>query len=802
MATTFRINVIEAGGDVSIAEMELFTTLEGSDISGDATMAASSVWGGLGPQYVIDNNGAATIWASTGSPPQWIEFAFSYDVPYLAKITMQARTGEPWQTPYVFEVLRSDDGGAFQKVFTGVAISGWAGGETKTFLNPFAPGEAYSCSRIKFNITSNGYGWPCCADLKVYAESGGANLAVSRRIHVNNENAGWRYNAIDGNVSTKWQTSAGIPSYLELEFEPALPYIHSFSWTARNDDNGNEAPYSMQVLRSTDDGASYTTDFTLTGMGPWNTGETKTFANPNPPPSPLGVLAEVYQGATLIATRTLDALTATDTDYPLVLTAGELALITSPSALAVRFTQTGAGTVRVSALNASITGTATGTAYTRAVAAALTLVGAAQVQSRRVVMASVLATSTVSHQLRRTVLATIAPAAAVFRVLTKGVMASLTAAAASTQRLTRALAASITAVTTVTLLKVLLRTMAASLTPSTTVSRRMAHLVTVSLTATATAIRFFAKGASASITASTTLRSRAAALRQAAIAASTAVTRAFTRSVGAMLPLTATANRLQGVSQLVGATLAVTATVRSQVQALKGAILSVTAAVNRRAAILVSALSTPSVTLVRQWRRAAAASVATTTTVTRIKVIAQAVTASLTLTAAVRGRATIAVSAVVSSTRLLSRSMRRSLAAAVAASGAVVRQPQERHAAQLVPVGVMSRDRTLTVAVQRTIAVSGRLIRSTLRKLLATILPIGTLDFLSDWSGWVRADASMVTRYTPEAAMAVRSSAAQIQQRVTGADQMTLLPAEVQLRQADGTGQVTTQIPGPSTLRS
>lgn len=138
MASIIRINTLTNGGGApSMAELGLFTSLDGTNIAGTGTATASSTFSSQVPANAINGDGTNSIWSSAGGPPQWIQISFAVDIAYIAKVTIQARTGEPFQTAYTFEVLRSQDGGSnFELLFTGSELSGWSGGQIKTFLNP------------------------------------------------------------------------------------------------------------------------------------------------------------------------------------------------------------------------------------------------------------------------------------------------------------------------------------------------------------------------------------------------------------------------------------------------------------------------------------------------------------------------------------------------------------------------------------------------------------------------------------------------------------------------------------------
>ncbi len=516
------------------------------------------------------------------------------------------------------------------------------------------------------------------------------------------------------------------------------------------------------------------------------------------------LLVEILQGATVVATRTLTGFTSTVTPTNIVLTSGELALVTDPNTLTVRFTHQGGGIIQITSAAITLTGTVSGTFFYQALAATLAITAALTDQIRRALAASVTGAGSLIKQPRRTLSAALTAAGTVVEQTRRTLTASMTLtttlgaikailrtlAAASTltgalaRQTRRTFAAAVTATTTV--IRQSTRTLSATLTGTATITRRTARSVaaTLTLTAAVSTLRALARTVGGSLTATTGLLA----------------TKSFLRTLSAAVTATATLTPLKSLLRAVTATLTPTTAVQEQVHARRAAEVTLMAGLVQRLARTVSRSMAAAGSLVKQPRRALSAALILTATVLRQKVVLRAVSAALTLTATVQGRAqTLRAASSALATSLWQRTA-HGVGATLPVSGARFVEVPRRLAGSLTVSAVTLAQKAAQVTMEAALLVTAGVSRLPQLLRQATIAILGVLDLLNEWSGLIRATATVSQRYDGTVSLVIRPATSQLRQQAATV-QAQLLPGTAQVQPLPSTGQAT-PLPGTGTLQS
>lgn len=204
------------------------------------------------------------------------------------------------------------------------------------------------------------------------------------------------------------------------------------------------------------------------------------------------LLVEIFQGTTLVATRTLSGFTSVVAATEIVLTTEELALVTNPSDLTVRLTHQGGGVLEVTAATVTLTGVIAGTFFYHAAAASLA------------------AATAVWRRTARRAGAILAASGVLRRMLERGVVAFVTGSAAQTRRSARRTDGGLTGMATTARQQARGQAVVAALTPSALVTRVQAVTQALSAALAATgavqAQQAVQQALSAVVTATRTLR--------------------------------------------------------------------------------------------------------------------------------------------------------------------------------------------------------------------------------------------------------------------------------------------------------
>lgn len=292
--TYWRINVTAIAGGASpsfctAAEIAMASSVGGANLCTGGTGTASDTNGGANTADKAFDGSTATAWYGSGATSaKWIQYQFAsaQDIKQIIW-TPETSTGGRDRAPTAMTVQASNDGSTWTAMGTWNTGAWDANGTAKKFF-PYAAGAGKRLWRFSVSANSD-LTYAACCELQLHATVAGADIAAAAAHDAKTQSNGAYENAFDGNAGTVWTTDAsGLPQWIQCQFSTDT-YIAEILWKAGTSDFGRN-PSTLLVQSSSDGGASFTTEWTETGIGAWTSGLTRTFTNPNPPGSSGGLV--------------------------------------------------------------------------------------------------------------------------------------------------------------------------------------------------------------------------------------------------------------------------------------------------------------------------------------------------------------------------------------------------------------------------------------------------------------------------------------------------------------------------------
>lgn len=700
----------------SVAELQMRATPGGADQCTGGTASASTEFNGTltAAKAFDDTLTGDSFWASNGAyvDGQWLRYEFATPVE-VQEIALFERVGEATQAPRSGAVEWSDDGSAWTQAWTW-STYGWRSvSDGRVFTNPAYFSVPTTTHWRMAVLTNGGSAATALTEMQMRTSLSGADQCTGGTAFTN-DTASYpsltAANAFDDDTGTLWAIGGSVAGTLGYVFASAKRIVE-VALTERSG-NSDQPPRSGNIEYSTDSGASWGVAFTFS-TGAWaGTLETRVFSDPDYVPSSEEILVEVYQGVTLVAARTLDALTGTETDYAFALTGPELALVTDPSAVTLRLTYSGSTPVRVTAAQLQFTGELSGTAYAKAVEGVLTVTALVPRQTRRTILAAMTMAGAVTRRTARLVMAASSTVATLLRQARRPLGASATGSAGIIPRTGRPVLASVAGATT--LVERTARGLAATVTAAATSIEHITRALAAALTAAGAVGRETRRSVTASLTASTTLAVLRVLLRTitSTLTGAAGLGRAVRVGRSASLTLTATVGRLLALTRLMTASLTVSRDLRVRATARLQAAVTATTAVSERLGLLVVAAVVAAALVRREIRYRLAASLSVTAVTTRLQGLQQLVTATLTGAATLRTQSQRLVTAVLAVTAGAGRQLGRRASGTLTGVSGLLRETRRRVLGSLTvtatAIGQQSVQRLVTAAITATATVQGR----------------------------------------------------------------------------------------------
>jgi hypothetical protein len=202
--------------DTQAAEVELRTSVSGSDVTGSGTASSSSNVGGYEPAKAFDNNNS-TAWNSS-TLPATLTYDFgsgnSYDI---VEIAIKIRSDFAGNSPNAWWVEYSDDNTVWYSSWRVTGQTGWSTSEQRTFAYTSPGGAAHRYWRTAITAV-NGGSVMQISDLEYRTTAGGSDVTGSGTASATSTNIGHNASdAFDGDPATSWEANSGSVS-LKYDF--------------------------------------------------------------------------------------------------------------------------------------------------------------------------------------------------------------------------------------------------------------------------------------------------------------------------------------------------------------------------------------------------------------------------------------------------------------------------------------------------------------------------------------------------------------------------------------------------------
>lgn len=310
-ATLWRIHVTDNNGNawVNIAELELRTEHEGSDVTSGETASASDEGYGAASQ-AIDDNATTTSWVTDGAGTQWLQisFASAVEIVQYSIIAHNNWDSDAGGAPKDWTLESSIDGGSNWVVEdTVTGETAWAEDEARVFnvvppppaiignssitvipaadlfTNANPPETPPTTTKWRLYITANNGGdYTCLPEIVLKDEQGGDSVLSGATATANSELGAGAYSpvkAIDGLNYTAWfTTQAGaIPSWLEITIASEKRIVEYDIQGRNNISIAPDAVKDWELQSSIDGGTTWRTQHSASGQTGWANNEVRTF---------------------------------------------------------------------------------------------------------------------------------------------------------------------------------------------------------------------------------------------------------------------------------------------------------------------------------------------------------------------------------------------------------------------------------------------------------------------------------------------------------------------------------------------
>lgn len=283
------------GALTAIAEMEMRESVGGSDATGSGTASASSTFSGFSAGGAFANDANTTEWASNNiGLPAWLAYDFGSGVTKaIVEVGITSRLGgNVGQGPGAFKIQSSDDNWTTYNEEWWVAYPGGSNGHgysgagaMKTFTKPVTD-QSPSASRHRYwqiSITgANGGAFVGADEVEFRTIANGQSECFNGTASSQSNFGGLPPSqAFDRVTGQDWASNnVGFPEYLRYDLGSGVSAsITEISILPRSTAAGSQSPTGFDVQYS-DDGSSFSTLWSVSGITGWTAGVWKTFTKP------------------------------------------------------------------------------------------------------------------------------------------------------------------------------------------------------------------------------------------------------------------------------------------------------------------------------------------------------------------------------------------------------------------------------------------------------------------------------------------------------------------------------------------
>lgn len=263
---------------VAIAEIEMHTTVGGSDVCSGGTAGSSGAYGGNVAANAFDNNNATIFESATGTGPFYVSYDFgSGNDKDIVEVSFTSQTTYSGEHPQTVGVSYSDNGSTWTVAMAAKACESWS---STQFTATYRLSGADTSSYWRINASGSATGNYCeIAELELRTSVGGADQTVSGGPGKADTVFGTSYAslAFDNSTTTVWGSQTGFPHWLYYRF-PVDTTIVEYVITAGPSLGGHNgyAPNAW-TLEYSGDGVTWTTADTQSGVAAWGDQETRTY---------------------------------------------------------------------------------------------------------------------------------------------------------------------------------------------------------------------------------------------------------------------------------------------------------------------------------------------------------------------------------------------------------------------------------------------------------------------------------------------------------------------------------------------
>jgi hypothetical protein len=294
----WRVRVTATMGTyVSILELQMRTSIGGSNVATGGTASASSTGFGWVAANAFDGSTSEPGWHSNGGLPgtaEWLKYDFgSGNDKDIVEFAMAARTAPNNQNPVDFAFEYSDNDSTWTPLYTIVGEWRFISAGLVTYSadrRPDVPAENGRAWRL--SVTANdGHFALGLSEVEMYEAGNPTNLCTGGEVFASEWNSSQPSFAFDGvrevTVNTSFWDAQDPAGYLAYRFAAAKTIV-TLAITARAGPAvQTQAPKDFVLERW--DGSAWQTVMTLTGITSWGDGQTRYFDSTGEiggPPSP------------------------------------------------------------------------------------------------------------------------------------------------------------------------------------------------------------------------------------------------------------------------------------------------------------------------------------------------------------------------------------------------------------------------------------------------------------------------------------------------------------------------------------
>jgi hypothetical protein len=267
------VNATQGGSATAINEIEMRSSIGGSNLcSGGTATASANIGAPYAPGSAFDGN-TSTYWYSGGSGAQWIQYEFG-SAQDIVEFLVRApgAGGDAISAPRDFD-LQYWNGSSWVTTISR-EFEGFAANQVRVY-SVSAPTVAQQVWRLYITATQSGN--PGVSELALHATVGGSNLCTGGAYSAPNAlNASYMSDqAFDSALGTLWISSGAVPQWITYQFAAAqnvLEYVIGIG-------AGEQARAPKSWKLQYNDGAGGWVDAdSQTSVANWSNNESRTYS--------------------------------------------------------------------------------------------------------------------------------------------------------------------------------------------------------------------------------------------------------------------------------------------------------------------------------------------------------------------------------------------------------------------------------------------------------------------------------------------------------------------------------------------